>query len=59
MNFHQNPNGRLAHSIETRQLRTALCPGGAALARKRAADAGQTNAGWPGRRGVGLNSRMR
>ena len=25
MNFHQNPNGRLAHSIETRQLRTALC----------------------------------
>ncbi len=28
MNFHQNPNGRLAHSIETRQLRTALCPGG-------------------------------
>ena len=34
MNFHQNPNGRLAYSIEPRQFRTAPCPGGAALARK-------------------------
>ena len=58
MNFHQNPNGWLAYSIEPRQLRTALCPGGAALARKRAADAGQANAGWPGRSGVGRGGRM-